>query len=113
MDAGRAQKAEVEGGVVGDDCAHIGADKGAQLGQHALERRRIGHVGVTNVGDLGDARWNRSLRVDQCGETIEHGVGGELDRADLDDRILAGVQAGGFQVKRDIDALWHGVSVPC
>ena len=62
-------------------------------------------------GDLRDEPGDGTLWIDQGSKAFDDAVAAELDGADLDDRVATGIQSGRFQVKRDVDALCHGMRV--
>ncbi len=111
-DAAGAQKAHVKVGVMRNHGADISRDEGAQFGQHLLEAWRIGDVGIADACELLNARGDRALGVDKRLEAVEDNAVRETDGANFHDGVALGLQAGGLQVKRNVNALGHGVGRP-
>ena len=80
----------------GDGAAvHKGQQLGHGLGDGGLAAQHL----VGDVGDLGDLGGQQHAGVDQFPVAVHHLAVGQLHRADLDDPVLGGVQAGGFKVQ--------------
>ena len=62
-------------------------------------RRRAGNHAVGDTGQLDDLSRDRTLRVDKGRELIDDHTVLDLDRADLGNLIMIGVQTRGFQVE--------------
>jgi hypothetical protein len=57
---------------------------------------------------VGNPGWNLTTGIDQRRKGIKDLVVLKTNGANLNDGVAAGVESGRFQIKRDVDALWHG-----
>lgn len=93
------EEAEVEGDVVADERAASGED--GELGDGARGRRSVAHVLVGDRGHEPDAGRDRHAGPHERLEAVEHALAPKAHRADLDDAVLRGVEAGGLEVDGD------------
>ena len=94
---GVAQERHVEPDVVTDE--DRAAEELEQRRQHGLDARRRRDQRVGEAGEHGDLRRDRPPRVDQRLERAEELAASDLDRADLGDRVVRAVAAGGLEVE--------------
>jgi len=67
---------------------------------------RVRHRRVGDAGELRDEGRDRAARVDEGGILALDAVPFELDRADFENRVTVGVEAGGFEVEGGEGAHW-------
>jgi len=86
------------------------ADETHDLAGHLIEARLADHIRVADAGEELDFGRDGPAGVEQGAEFVGRLAIPEFDRADLDDRVGAGIQTGGFQVQGNISA-GYSVSV--
>jgi hypothetical protein len=99
---GRAQEADVEAGVVGDE--HRAAGELQKRGQHRIDSRRIAHHRRRDTRKSHDLRRDTAPGIDERGQLTQHRAAAHLDRPDLGDRVVAlaaGPPSGGLEVDDD------------
>ena len=95
-------KADVEAGIVGDQLGAV--DEGQEFVGDVVEGRLAGEVGRADaVHRLRFGMDHAALRIDVV---VKDAAGREavdqLDAAELDDAVLAGIEAGGFGIEDDL-----------
>jgi hypothetical protein len=94
---------------VADDAA--GAHERFEFWAGGGDARRLADHVVGDSGEPLDKGRDFAARVDEPLERLKFGTGLiEADGADLDDSILLRVEAGGFEIKRNVGAS-HGANI--
>ena len=86
------------------------ADEGDEGRGDALDGVCAVKVALPYSGEGCDERADAPLRIHEALEGVERPAALELDRANLDDGVLVGVEAGSFEVEGDPD-IFGGVGV--
>jgi len=104
-----AQEPQVEADVVAHDRGR--PDESFERHGDPLERGFANHILITDASDQCDLIGDRAAWVDERIEFVDRLSISIFDGADLDDGIPLRVQAGGFEVQRDVGARQRKVSV--
>jgi hypothetical protein len=93
-------------------------DEDAVTAEGEEELQRLVHSGPPNQHLVADAvyasglEWDSAVGIDEGDELVEHPPTLDTDSADLDDGVVLGVEAGGFDVDRhEGDALQRQVQL--
>ena len=70
---------------------------------YETEQRRF-EIVLRNAGETRNFVGERALRIDERRPFAKNFVAAKFYRADFDDGIAIGLQAGRFEIKRDVDA---------
>ena len=108
-----ASRKALNGGVVAEKrdveaVPVVGGESG--IGDEARERLeavrglwRGTDIAVGDASERSDVGWNRGARTHECGEALSRAnlAVTQADGGDLDDLVVAGREAGGFEVEDD------------